>query len=153
MSASDPTGKNANASFEGIGDSLFFLTVQMFYMEEHMKGQIQTDLGQIFIDEEVIAKYAGITAVECFGIVGMASVNVKDGLVRILRRDNLTKGVHVSIDDNKIRIDFHIIVVYGLSIATVTENLIQNVKYKVEKLTKMTVDKINVYVEGVRIVD
>ena len=118
-----------------------------------MRGQIQTDLGQIIIDEEVIAKYAGITAVECFGIVGMASVNVKDGLVRLLRRDNLTKGVHVSIDDNRIHIDFHIIVVYGLSIATVTENLTQNVKYKVEKLTNMTVDKINVYVEGVRIVD
>ena len=118
-----------------------------------MKGQIQTDLGQITIDEEVIAKYAGMNAVECFGIVGMASVNMKDGLVRLLKKDNITKGVSVKIRDNKIRIDFHIIVVYGVSIATVTENLIQNVKYKVESLTDMTVDAINIYVEGVRIVD
>jgi uncharacterized alkaline shock family protein YloU len=55
--------------------------------------------------------------------------------------------------DNRIEIDFHIIVVYGVSIATVTENLIENVKYKLETLTGMTVDRINVYVEGVRIVD
>lgn len=118
-----------------------------------MKGQFKTDYGQIVIDEEVIAKYAGINALECFGIVGMASVNVKDGLVKLLKRDNVCKGVHVKLQDNKIQIDFHIIVVYGVSIATVTENLIENVKYKVETFTNMTVDKINVYVEGVRIVD
>ncbi len=118
-----------------------------------MKGHIQTDLGQIIINEEVIAKYAGMNAVECFGIVGMASVNVTDGLVRLLKKDNITKGVSVKIRDNKISIDFHIIVVYGVSIATVTENLIENVKYKVESLTDMEVEKINIYVEGVRIVD
>ena len=118
-----------------------------------MKGKVQTEYGQIMIDEEVIAKYAGMNAVECFGIVGMASVNVTDGLVRLLKKDNITKGVSVKIRDNKISIDFHIIVVYGVSIATVTENLIENVKYKVESLTDMEVEKINIYVEGVRIVD
>ena len=55
--------------------------------------------------------------------------------------------------DNKIRIDFHIIVVYGVSIATVTENLIENVKYRVEKFSNMEVERINIFVEGVRIVD
>lgn len=117
------------------------------------KGQMETDLGQIIIDEEVIAKFAGINAVESFGIVGMASVNVKDGLVKLLRRDNICKGVSIKINDNKITIDFHIIVVYGVSIATVAENLINNVKYRVEEFTNMKVEKINVYVEGVRIVD
>ncbi len=118
-----------------------------------MKGQMQTDYGQITIDNEVIARYAGINAVECFGIVGMASVNVTDGLVRLLRRDNITKGVQVRVSDNKIHIDFHIIVAYGVSIATVTENLIENVKYKLEKFTDMEVEKITVFVEGVRILD
>ena len=118
-----------------------------------MKGQFNTEYGQIVIDEEVIAQYAGMNALECFGIVGMASVGKRDGLVSLLLRDNLTKGVHVRISENRIEIDFHIIVVYGVSIATVTENLIENVKYKLETLTGMTVDRINVYVEGVRIVD
>ena len=118
-----------------------------------MRGQMNTEYGQIIIDEEVIAKYAGMNALECFGIVGMARVSKRDGLVSLLMRDNLTKGVYVDIHDNQISIDFHIIVVYGVSIATVTENLIENVKYKVESLTDMEVEHINIYVEGVRIVD
>ncbi len=118
-----------------------------------MRGHMQTDLGNVVIDEEVIATYAGINALECFGIVGMASVNMKDGLVNLLKRDNISKGVEVDIVDNKIHIDFHIIVVYGVSIATVKRNLIENVKYRVETFTGMTVEKVNVFVEGVRIVD
>ena len=56
-----------------------------------MKGQMHTDLGQVIIDEEVIATYAGINAIECFGIVGMASVNMKDGFAQLLKRDNVSK--------------------------------------------------------------
>ena len=55
-----------------------------------MKGRIETSLGTIMIDNEVIATYAGSVAVECFGIVGMAAVNMKDGLVKLLKRDYLT---------------------------------------------------------------
>ena len=50
-----------------------------------MKGSMSTELGIITISPEVIAKYAGSVAVECFGIVGMAAVNMKDGLVRLLK--------------------------------------------------------------------
>ena len=60
-----------------------------------MKGSMSTELGIITISPEVIAKYAGSVAVECFGIVGMAAVNMKDGLVRLLKKDSLTHGIHV----------------------------------------------------------
>ena len=118
-----------------------------------MKGQMHPDLGQVIIDEEVIATYAGINAIECFGIVGMASVNMKDGFAQLLKRDNVSKGVHIKINDNKIYIDFHIIVSYGVNIATIADNIISNVKYKVEEFTGMSVKKVNVYVEGVRNID
>ena len=119
-----------------------------------MKGCMSTDLGIITIGQEVIAKYAGTVAVECFGIVGMAAVNMKDGLVHLLRKESLTKGIHVSIsDENHITIDFHIIVAYGVSISAVTDNLISNVKYRVEEFSGMPVDKINIYIEGVRVID
>ena len=59
-----------------------------------MKGCMSTDLGIITIDPEVIAKYAGTVAVECFGIVGMAAVNMKDGLVHLLKKESLTRGIH-----------------------------------------------------------
>lgn len=118
-----------------------------------MKGRIDNKYGSIQIDPEVIAMYAGTTAVECFGIVGMAAVSMKDGLVKLLKRESLTKGINVTIRDNVISIDFHVIVSYGVSILAVTDNLIESVKYKVEELTGMTVEKINIYVEGVRVID
>ena len=119
-----------------------------------MKGSMSTDLGIITIDPEAIAKYAGSVAVECFGIVGMAAVSMKDGLVKLLKKESLTKGIQVGIsDENKITLNFHVIVAYGVSISAVTDNLISNVKYKVEEFTGMSVDKINIYIEGVRVID
>lgn len=119
-----------------------------------MKGKMNNQLGEIIIDTDVIANYAGSTAVECFGIVGMAAVNVKDGLVKLLKRDSLTHGINVVVDENnKITVDFHVIVAYGVSISTVADNLISNVKYKVEEFTGMEIEKINIYVEGVRVID
>lgn len=119
-----------------------------------MRGSMSTDLGIITVNPEVIAKYAGSVAVECFGIVGMAAVNVKDGLVRLLKKDSLTHGIHVDIsEDNAVTIDFHVIVAYGVSISAVTDNLISNVRYKVEEFSGMPVDKINIYIEGVRVID
>ncbi|MBO5371351.1 MAG: Asp23/Gls24 family envelope stress response protein [Lachnospiraceae bacterium] len=119
-----------------------------------MKGQMETNLGTIIIDNEVIATYAGSVAVGCFGIVGMAAVNMKDGLVKLLKKDYLTHGINVTInDENKIIIDFHVIVSYGVSIHTVSDNLIDTVRYRVEEFTGMKIEKINIYVEGVRVID
>lgn len=50
-----------------------------------MKGQIDTQYGKVLVEDDVIATYAGSVAVECFGIVGMAAVNMKDGLVKLLK--------------------------------------------------------------------
>lgn len=118
-----------------------------------MKARITNKLGEIQINPEVIALYAGTTAVECFGIVGMAAVSMKDGLVKLLKRESLTHGINVDIRDDHMSIDFHVIVSYGVSICAVADNLIENVKYKVEAFTGMEVDKINIYVEGVRVID
>lgn len=119
-----------------------------------MRGSsMNTHMGNIFIDNEVIAQYAGSVAVECFGIVGMASVNVKDGLVRLLKMDSLTRGIAVALNHNKLTLDFHVIVAYGVSIIAVADNLISNVKYKVEEFTGIEIEKINIYVDGVRVID
>ena len=118
-----------------------------------MKCQMENQYGTILVDENVIATYAGSVAVECFGIVGMAAVNVKDGLVKLLKKEHITHGIEVAVEDNKITIDFHVIIAYGVGIMTVSDNLIETVKYKVEQFTGMKVDKINIHVEGVRVID
>ncbi|MCD8053856.1 MAG: Asp23/Gls24 family envelope stress response protein [Lachnospiraceae bacterium] len=118
-----------------------------------MKCKITNAMGEIVIDTDVIAKYAGTVAVECFGIVGMASISMKDGLVKLLKMESLTNGINVTVEDNQIQIDFHVIVSYGVNISTVSDNLIENVQYKVQEFTGIPVSKINIYVEGVRVID
>lgn len=119
-----------------------------------MKAGYNTKLGTIEIDNNVIAKIAGLTAVECFGIVGMAALSKSDGIVKLLTRNSITKGIKVVVEDNNvITIDLHIIVAYGVQIATVTANLVDAVKYQVESATGFNVNKINIVVEGVRVID
>ena len=117
-------------------------------------SSMNTHMGNISIDNEVIAQYAGAVAMECFGIVGMANVNVKDGLVSLLKLDTMTRGINVTLDqNNKLKLDFPVIVAYGVSISAVSDNLIDNVKYKVEEFMGLEIEKINIYVEGVRVID
>ena len=116
-------------------------------------SSMNTHMGNITIDKEVISQYAGSVAMECFGIVGMAGVNMKDGLVKLLKMDSMTRGIVVSMENNKLVLDFHVIVAFGVSILAVSENLISNVKYKVEDFTGIGIEKINIFVEGVRVID
>ena len=119
-----------------------------------MKGaSIDIHGGNVVVANDVIAQYAGSVAVECFGIVGMAGKSVKDGFVRLLKVDNLTRGVNVTVNNYKLILDFHVIVAYGVSILAVADNLIDSVKYKVEEFTGLEIEKINIFVEGVRVID
>lgn len=117
-------------------------------------GLFESKNGKIFIDADVIAGYAGSVAMESFGIVGMAAINLKEGIVGLLKKDYLKHGIKIYIDENNvIDIDFHVIVSYGVSISSVTENLIESVKYKLKAFTGMTVRDVKVYVEGIRVID
>ena len=117
-----------------------------------MSGKFSNVYGMITINEEVIAQISGMTATECYGIVGMAARNVKDGIVQLLKGDSLTKGIAVEVlHDNTVNIEFHIIVEYGTKISAVTDNLISTVKYKVKDMVGLNVKQIRVFVEGVRV--
>ncbi len=118
-----------------------------------MDGNLTTSVGEVYIDLSVISKYAGSAAVECFGVIGMAAVSMKDGLAKLLRKESLSHGVKVKVHDNKLVIDLHIIVSYGVSMEAVCQNLCDSVKYRVQEFTGMPVELINVYVEGVRVID
>jgi uncharacterized alkaline shock family protein YloU len=116
-------------------------------------SSIDTHMGNISIDQEVVAQYAGTVAMECFGVVGMASMSVKDGIFKLLKMDSMTRGIQVLLNNNKLTLNFHIIVSYGVSILAVADNLIDSVKYKVEEFTGIEIEKINIFVEGVKVID
>jgi len=117
------------------------------------KAYISKTDGAVIVNTSVIASYAGMQALECFGIVGMAAKSKKDSMMKLLKKESLTRGIEVKIVDNAIRIDFHVIVAYGLNIMAIAENPMENVKYKVDGFTGMKVEKINVLVEGVKVID
>ena len=72
-----------------------------------MKGHMSTELGNIVIDSEAVAQYAGTEAMQCFGIVGMAAVSMKDGIVKLLKKDSITRGINVAVSNNKLTLDFN----------------------------------------------
>ena len=119
-----------------------------------MNEYINNDNGTVSLDENVVAQVAGMTALDCFGIVGMGIVSVKDGIVKQLKGNNITQGIHVTFDETgDIVVELHIVVAYGVSIKAVTDNLMQSVKYKVEDFTSLKVSQVNVFVEDVKILD
>lgn len=111
------------------------------------------ELGDIEISRNVIAKIAGAVTTKCYGVVGMASKNTRDGLVSLLNPDNIAKGVKVEAQEDGISIELHIIVEYGVNINAICDSIIHNVKYRVEKSLGTSVKNVGVQVESVRVGD
>ncbi|MDW4507427.1 Asp23/Gls24 family envelope stress response protein [Priestia megaterium] len=117
-----------------------------------MSIEMKTKYGQIDISIDVIATIAGGAAVDCYGIVGMASKNqLKDGLTEILRKENFTRGIVVRQEEDDVHIDMYIIVSYGTKISEIAHNVQTKVKYTLEQTVGLTVDSVNIYVQGVRV--
>lgn len=117
-----------------------------------MSIELNNEYGHIDITNEVIATIAGGAAIDCYGIVGMASKNqIKDGLTDILRRENFTRGIIVRKEDQTLHIDMYIIVSYGTKISEVAHNVQSKVKYTLEQTIGIAADTVNIYVQGVRV--
>ncbi|AVP36879.1 Asp23/Gls24 family envelope stress response protein [Staphylococcus felis] len=116
-----------------------------------MTLEITNDYGSIDISNEVIASVVGGKAVECYGIVGMASrQQVRDGIAEILGHENYAKGIVVRENDGILDVDMYIIVSYGVKISEVAQNVQSTVKYTLEHTLKLTVNSVNIFVQGVR---
>lgn len=116
-----------------------------------MSAIYRNQYGEVNITDEVLATISGLAATECYGLVGMANKNAKDGLVELLKRENLAKGVKVTTDGEEISVDLYIVVEFGTRISTVADNIISKVKYTVENMTGLKVKKVNINVQGVRV--
>jgi uncharacterized alkaline shock family protein YloU len=116
-----------------------------------MPLSIKNEYGAINIENEVVARIAGMAAMDCYGIVGMAAKNIKDGLVQLLKMESLTKGINLKITVSSIVIDLHIIVEYGTNISAIAASIVSTVKYRVEENIGLPVAEVNIFVEGVRV--
>ncbi|MBR4723662.1 MAG: Asp23/Gls24 family envelope stress response protein [Clostridia bacterium] len=112
---------------------------------------INSNLGGVSIDNNVIASIAGAVATKCYGVVGMAAKNKKDGVIRLLKKDNISRGIEVRVEEKGIVIDLHIIVEYGVNINAICDSIVHNVQYQLEHNTGLKVTEVNVLVESVRV--
>ncbi len=107
--------------------------------------------GSITINDQVLATIASNAAMESYGIVGFAFKNATDGFFELLKRENMAKGVRITSKSDGLVIDLTVVLEYGVRIAVVCENIIDTVKFTVEKQTGLNVERINVNVQGVRV--
>ena len=113
---------------------------------------VQTEKGQISVNSSVFNNIVGMAASNCFGVKGMAVRSMTDGLVHLLRKEAMSKGVHVTYnDDGTISIDLHIIVDHGVNLTAVCESIISGVRYVVQKTTGTAVRKVSVFVDSMQI--
>ena len=113
---------------------------------------LETAMGTIRYNEEIIAKIAGIAAESCYGIVGMSAKKASDGIFELLNRENYSKGIKVTVSpDHGLVIDMYVVVEYEVPMAEVAASAIDAVKYQVESTTGLKVEQVNVIVENVRV--
>jgi uncharacterized alkaline shock family protein YloU len=108
--------------------------------------------GMISISPNAIASVAARAALTSYGIVGMASKNLMDGLANAIARDP-RHGVEVALIDDEIVVDLYIIIEYGTRIATVSTSVANTVQYQVEKSVGLPVVAVNVHVQDLRVSD
>ena len=114
--------------------------------------KLQTEKGLITISSDVFSNITGAAATNCYGVKGMAIRSTTDGLVHLLRRESMSKGVKIVYnDDQSISIDLHIIVDNGVNLLAVGESIQNEVKYNVHRLTGVEVRSVNVCVDSMAI--
>jgi uncharacterized alkaline shock family protein YloU len=105
--------------------------------------------GRIDISSATIATITNQAVNQCYGVVGMASKNLVNGIAQLLSRDN-RRGVEIRVEGDRIEIDVYVIVEYGVRIRAVAESIQHTVKFHVEKTLGLPVHAVNVYVQGLR---
>jgi uncharacterized alkaline shock family protein YloU len=107
--------------------------------------------GHLSITDRAIADIVGWTVLECYGVVGMASPSLRQGVAALLSRDRLHQGIKVEQTAEHLRIRLYIIVEYGLNVAEVAGSARSQVAYNIERMTGKPVTGLHVYVQGVRL--
>lgn len=116
-----------------------------------MAGKFDNSRGNVKIANRVIAKIAGYIATKSYGVVGMATVGSKDGLAKLLKQEQMDKGVKIKLTEDGVEISLYIIVEYGTNINAIGEVIRSSVKYRVEEMTGLDVSLVDVNVEGIRV--
>lgn len=110
-------------------------------------------IGKIQVSPKAIARIASDAVLSCYGVVGMSTATLRDGIAEILQVGSSYRGIEVKQVEGKIVIDLFVVVEYGTRISEVAQNIMQSVKFSVEKALGMPVSEVNVHIQGLRVSD
>jgi uncharacterized alkaline shock family protein YloU len=113
-------------------------------MPENVRGDIE-------IHDDVLAEVAGYAALECYGIVGMASPSLRDGVAQLLSRDKLRKGVAIHSHGDSAKVDLYVVIEHGTNLSQVSHNLADRVRYVLQTIGGVAVDDVDVHVQGIKV--
>ena len=105
-------------------------------------------LGRVAISSDAVAQIVGLTAAECYGVVGTKRAG---RLARLLPGDRTTRGVEVSGDERGLSIALHVVVEHGLNLAEVAATVRNRVAYEVERMTGLELAAVEVHIEAVKV--
>ncbi len=111
----------------------------------------ETFLGRIEISPNAIASLAGQAVLECYGVVGMANKNLRDGIAEVLPGGTFRRGIDVKLVNNQIVIDLFVVVQYGTRITEVAHGIMNRVKFSIERALGIPVAQVNVHVQGMHV--
>ncbi|MBR7146105.1 MAG: Asp23/Gls24 family envelope stress response protein [Oscillospiraceae bacterium] len=113
---------------------------------------LQNSNGCVHIADSVLSNITGAAATSCFGVKGMAYRSRTDGLVHLLRREAMDKGVRITpVGENEISIELHIVVEHGVNITAVCQSIISQVRYLVGEYTGATIRDVKVCVDNMTV--
>ena len=119
-----------------------------------MAIKIKTKIGEITIENDVIATIVGGSAIENPGVVGMASrATFRDGMNQILNRENYAKGVVIHQEENGVNVDVYLVAQYGTKLSEISKSVQGQVRYNLDALLGIHATEVNVIVQGVRVTD
>lgn len=119
-----------------------------------MAIETKTNYGNISVTSEAVASLAGGIITECYGVVGMASKQVlRDGWAELLKKENYARGVVVKNNDGIIDVDLYIIVSFGVKITEAVREAQKKVKYVLEKTLSVDIHSVNIFVQGIRVMN
>lgn len=111
--------------------------------------KLLTDKGEIRVASAVFSNLTGAAATNCFGVKGMAVRSKTDGLVHLLRRESMSKGVRILYnEDGTVSIQLHIIVDAGVNLMAVSRSIMNEVRYHVSRLTGVEVKNVDVCIDS-----
>ena len=111
--------------------------------------KLQTERGIITISSDVFTNLTGAAATNCYGVKGMTIRSATDGLVHLLRRESMAKGVKVTTnEDSTISLELHIIVENGVNLMAISRAIMERVKYDVSRTTGVEVKNVDVFVDS-----